>query len=257
MLETGGSTLLWRCKVWLAISLMAFFQQPVRLLLFYRFTFSIQTLIVGQTRELEWWEISTGRSSGNWQKCYKLKTHTFRPLHLWDIGRVSDEAMDNVTMVVHAYRNPTWGHSRRFNLPEFSKIAAIVPGADDGHIGKRVIRVHRRVVNDVRMENDSLTKRSHVPLITLFYAQGVVIVGIWICNKREKSDTSDVLLVSFVSKIRSIQRHPLWKASRPAVFGGLFLQDWGKTFELAETKSIQAPFFELHGVNIRFVRFWT
>ncbi|CDF33944.1 ATP dependant DNA helicase PIF1 [Chondrus crispus] len=47
-------------------------------------------------------------------------------------------------MVIHADRRPSHEHVRRYNGPEASEVAALIPGNEDGEIGRRDIVVRRR-----------------------------------------------------------------------------------------------------------------
>ncbi len=48
---------------------------------------------------------------------------------------------DRYKIVIHADKRPENEHVRRYNGPSCSEVAALIPGNDDGMIGKRDILV--------------------------------------------------------------------------------------------------------------------
>ncbi|CDF38639.1 unnamed protein product [Chondrus crispus] len=71
-------------------------------------------------------------------------------------------------MVIHADRRPSHEHVRRYNGPEASEVAALIPGNEDGEIGRRDIVVRRRVTlnsngNEV-LDPISVSHRAYDPL---------------------------------------------------------------------------------------------
>ena len=51
---------------------------------------------------------------------------------------------DSYQIVIYADRGPSNEHVRRYNGPEASEVAALIPGNEDGEIGRRDIVVRRR-----------------------------------------------------------------------------------------------------------------
>ncbi|CDF32173.1 unnamed protein product [Chondrus crispus] len=71
-------------------------------------------------------------------------------------------------MVIHADRRPSHEHVRRYNGPEASEVAALIPGNEDGEIGRRDIVVRRRGTlnsngNEV-LDPISVSHRAYDPL---------------------------------------------------------------------------------------------
>ena len=71
-------------------------------------------------------------------------------------------------MVIHADRRPSHEHVRRYNGPEASEVAALIPGNEYGEIGRRDIVVRRRGTqnsnrNDV-LDPISVSHRAYDPL---------------------------------------------------------------------------------------------
>ncbi|CDF33021.1 unnamed protein product [Chondrus crispus] len=71
-------------------------------------------------------------------------------------------------MVIHADRRPSHEHVRRYNGPEASEVAALIPGNEDGQIGRRDIVVRRRGTlnsngNEV-LDPISVSHRAYDPL---------------------------------------------------------------------------------------------
>ncbi|CDF37673.1 unnamed protein product [Chondrus crispus] len=71
-------------------------------------------------------------------------------------------------MVIHADRRPSHEHVRRYNGPEVSEVAALIPGNEDGEIGRRDIVVRRRGTlnsngNEV-LDPISVSHRAYDPL---------------------------------------------------------------------------------------------
>ncbi|CDF39898.1 ATP dependant DNA helicase PIF1 [Chondrus crispus] len=71
-------------------------------------------------------------------------------------------------MVNHADRRPSYEHVRRYNGPEASEVAALIPGNEDGEIGRRDIVVRRRGTlnsngNEV-LDPISVSHRAYDPL---------------------------------------------------------------------------------------------
>ncbi|CDF36122.1 unnamed protein product [Chondrus crispus] len=71
-------------------------------------------------------------------------------------------------MVIHGDRRPSHEHVRRYNGPEASEVAALIPGNEDGEIGRRDIVVRRRGTlnsngNEV-LDPISVSHRAYDPL---------------------------------------------------------------------------------------------
>ncbi|CDF38382.1 ATP dependant DNA Helicase PIF1 [Chondrus crispus] len=71
-------------------------------------------------------------------------------------------------MVIHADSRPSYEHVRRYNGPEASEVAALIPGNEDGEIGRRDIVVRRRGTlnsngNEV-LDPISVSHRAYDPL---------------------------------------------------------------------------------------------
>ena len=91
--------------------------------------------------------------------------HTFRSLREWATG---DQTPEQYRMVIHADRRPSEAHRGRYNGPSTSEVAAIIPGSEDGQIGKRDIVLRRIGVlntngNEV-LDTLSVSHRSYDPL---------------------------------------------------------------------------------------------
>lgn len=137
-------------------------------------------------------------------------------------------------MVIHAEEKTTGEQPRRYNLPKWSEMEAIVPGMDNGQIGKRNIRMQRRIGNCARMEAFPLTQRSHDPLVyVILFPKGR---DGWHLSM-QRADRNKLTPLMFYSwrlfQISGIQRYYLWRASLSAVFGGSLLQDGLRASELA------------------------
>jgi len=57
---------------------------------------------------------------------------------------VGDNAPEEYRMVIHADRRPSSEHARRYNGPSASEVAALIPGSEDGEVGRRDIVLRRR-----------------------------------------------------------------------------------------------------------------
>ncbi|CDF36554.1 unnamed protein product [Chondrus crispus] len=71
-------------------------------------------------------------------------------------------------MVIHADRRPSYEHVRRYNGPEASEVAALIPGNENGEIGRREMVVRRRGTlnsngNEV-LDPISVSHRAYDPL---------------------------------------------------------------------------------------------
>lgn len=72
----------------------------------------------------------------------KINTYaqTFKSIKKW---AVAAPAPDDYRIVIHGYRKPTEQHIKRFNAPQASEVAAIVPVIEDGEVGRRDIVLRR------------------------------------------------------------------------------------------------------------------
>jgi len=91
---------------------------------------------------------------------------TFRSLREW--ATTPDTAPTPYRMVIHADRRPSGAHVGRYNGPSSSEVAAIVPGSEDGEVGRRDIVLRRRGTlnsngNEV-LDTVPVTHRSYDPL---------------------------------------------------------------------------------------------
>ena len=89
---------------------------------------------------------------------------SFQQLREW---AQSNNGPAEYRMVIHADRRPTTGHARRYNRPESSEVAALIPGPENGMVGNRDIVVSARgtAVNDSeRLRTISWDHRSYDPL---------------------------------------------------------------------------------------------
>lgn len=93
---------------------------------------------------------------------------TFLSMREWATSDDGANAPAPYQMVIHADRRPSNEHVRRYNGPEASEVAVLIPGNEDGEIGRRDIVVRKRGIlnsngNEV-LDPISVTHRSYDPL---------------------------------------------------------------------------------------------
>ena len=89
---------------------------------------------------------------------------SFQQLREW---AQSNNGPAEYRMVIHADRRPTTEHARRYNRPESSEVAALIPGPDNGMVGNRDVVVSARgtaVNGSERLRTISWDHRSYDPL---------------------------------------------------------------------------------------------
>ena len=65
---------------------------------------------------------------------------TFHSLQEW----ARRDRPNDYRMIIHADKRPLAEHARRYNNPQTSEVAAIIPGAECGEVGNRDIVLHKR-----------------------------------------------------------------------------------------------------------------
>ena len=92
---------------------------------------------------------------------------TFQLLREW-VREDDGVGLTRFQMVIHADRRPEGEHLRRYNAPESSEVAALIPGDQGDRATRRDIVLRRRAernpnVNKV-LDKTSITHRSYDPL---------------------------------------------------------------------------------------------